>query len=209
MTIITNIVGNFSIGKRLSYEEFLSIARKAPNCEYKLKRFHAIIMKLRYHTHDLELRTATALIFGSARVIVTNAGKSFEDVKRVARSVRRRINFALDSPRNFSCLLVTNIVCSINFNKRINLHLLLQKHKAKEQKKINQNFQIKLHYDNTIFPGLICRMQREKKNENVRSIIFCSGKIILTGLKSFLDICFFEKKILEMLDENEKRKHQI
>lgn len=152
---LENIVSTVNFDCKLDLRK---IALHAKNAEYNPKRFAAVIMRIR------EPKT-TALIFSSGKMVCTGA-KSETDSETAARKYAKTIK-KLGFDVKFKEFMIQNIVGSSSVNFAINLEVLQNQH---------QKF---CTFDPEIFPGLIYRMVQPK----IVLLIFCSGKVVLTGAK--------------------------
>lgn len=152
---LENIVSTVNFDCKLDLRK---IALHAKNAEYNPKRFAAVIMRIR------EPKT-TALIFSSGKMVCTGA-KSEADSETAARKYAKTIK-KLGFDVKFKEFTIQNIVGSSSVNFAINLEVLQNQH---------QKF---CTFDPEIFPGLIYRMVQPK----IVLLIFCSGKVVLTGAK--------------------------
>eukprot|EP00826_Nyctotherus_ovalis_P027461 TRINITY_DN2146_c0_g1_i12.p1 TRINITY_DN2146_c0_g1~~TRINITY_DN2146_c0_g1_i12.p1 ORF type:complete len:308 (-),score=66.09 TRINITY_DN2146_c0_g1_i12:117-992(-) len=152
---LENIVSTVNFDCKLDLRK---IALHAKNAEYNPKRFAAVIMRIR------EPKT-TALIFSSGKMVCTGA-KSEADSETAARKYAKTIK-KLGFDVKFKEFTIQNIVGSASVNFAINLEVLQNQH---------GKF---CTFDPEIFPGLIYRMVQPK----IVLLIFCSGKVVLTGAK--------------------------
>ncbi|XP_046656868.1 TATA-box-binding protein-like [Daphnia pulicaria] len=158
---LQNIVSTVNLGCKLDLKQ---IALHARNAEYNPKRFAAVIMRIR------EPRT-TALIFSSGKMVCTGA-KSEEESRLASRKYARIIQ-KLNFPAKFTEFKIQNIVGSCDVKFPIRLEAISLAH--------GDRF---CSYEAEIFPGLIYKMKQPK----LVLLIFCSGKIVLTGAKVRQDI---------------------
>ncbi|KAL3099279.1 hypothetical protein niasHT_028226 [Heterodera trifolii] len=164
MYSISNCIVVFKINvEPLTREQFLAIAQRGANAEYNPRRFHAIIMRIRTTTG----KTVAALVFQSARVVLTGVPHPNSATKMAAR-VLRRIQHTQSITLGIHQLRVVNIVGVHTFPKRISVERL-------------QN-NLGGIYDPTIFPALRCKL-----SSGVTCLIYISGKVIVTGAKT-LDV---------------------
>lgn len=152
---LENIVSTVNFDCKLDLRK---IALHAKNAEYNPKRFAAVIMRIR------EPKT-TALIFSSGKMVCTGA-KSEADSETAARKYAKTVK-KLGFDVKFKEFTIQNIVGSASVNFAINLEVLQNQH---------GKF---CTFDPEIFPGLIYRMVQPK----IVLLIFCSGKVVLTGAK--------------------------
>lgn len=176
---LENIVSTVNFDCKL---ELRKIALQAKNAEYNPKRFAAVIMRIR------DPKT-TALIFHSGKMVCTGA-KTEADSETAARKYAKTIK-KLGFDVKFKEFTIQNIVGSSSVNFLINLEAL---------KVIHQKF---CTYDPEIFPGLIYRMEQP----HVVLLIFCSGKVVLTGAKKREQLTEAFKKILPTLKKCQKKEN--
>ncbi|KAK1749824.1 hypothetical protein QBC47DRAFT_455664 [Echria macrotheca] len=153
---IQNVVATVNLDCRLN---LIMLSQHARNVEYKPKKFHAVIMRIR------NPRTTT-LVFGSGKVVITGA-KSIDDAHLAGRKHARAIQ-KCGYRTNFLDFRVQNVVgsCSVGFHVRLEgFHLA------------NVQF---ASYEPEIFPGLVYRLA----NKQAVILVFANGKIVLTGAKS-------------------------
>ncbi|KAL3107638.1 hypothetical protein niasHT_012720 [Heterodera trifolii] len=165
MYSISNCTVVFKINVQpLTREQFLAIAQRGVNTEYNPRRFHAIIIRIRTTTG----KTVAALVFQSARVVLTGVPHPSIASKMAARVLRRIQHTQSGTTLDIHQLRVVNIVGVQTFPQRISVERL-------------QNTLGGI-YDPTIFPALRCKLLN-----GVTCLIYISGKVIVTGAKS-LDI---------------------
>eukprot|EP00128_Syssomonas_multiformis_P012881 Colp12_sorted_trinity150504_noHs@22293 len=177
---LQNIVSTVNLGVKLNLKQ---IALHARNAEYNPKRFAAVIMRIR------EPKT-TALIFASGKMVCT--GAKSEDASKIAARKYARIIQKLGYPdAKFTQFKIQNIVGSCDVLFPVRLEGLTAGGHAKY-----------CHYEPELFPGLIYKMQQPK----IVLLIFCSGKIVLTGAKDRNDIYAAFEQIFPVLQVYDKRK---
>ncbi len=168
---LENIVSTVDLDCKLDLRK---IALQAKNAEYNPKRFAAVIMRIRNPK-------TTALIFSSGKMVCTGA-KTVVDSETAARKYAKTIK-KLGFDVRFKKFTIQNIVGSCAVDFRISLeHLKLKYDKF-------------CTYDPEIFPGLIFRMGDPK----IVLLIFCSGKVVLTGAKEKQQLIRAFDKIFPML----------
>lgn len=155
MPVIQNVVSTVNLCSTLDLKK---IAYHALNAEYNPKRFSAVIMRIR------EPRT-TALIFASGRLVCTGA-KTEADSRLACRKYGRIIQ-KLGFQVTFKGWKIHNIVGSVDVRFPISLECLEAAHKQFAS------------YEPELFPGLIYRLVKA----HVVLLVFCSGKVVLTGAK--------------------------
>lgn len=160
--VLQNIVSTCNLNCELDLQR---IATRARNTEFNPKRFAAAIMKIRHPK-------TTALVFSSGKMVCTGA-KSEDQSKIAAKKFAKTIKL-MGFPVHFRDFKIQNIVGSCDLGFSIKLESLYQ---DPSQSKF-------CTYDPELFPGLVYRMLGPK----VVILIFVSGKIVLTGAKSRIQI---------------------
>jgi transcription initiation factor TFIID TATA-box-binding protein len=159
---IENIVASGTIADSI---DLAMVAEKIDSCELNRKRFPGAVFRL-------ENPKIASLIFASGKVVLTGI-KDEEALKTGLDSIIRSLKGAgvatLDQPR----VAITNIVCSYDMGRSINLNKLV----------ITLNLE-NIEYEPEQFPGLVYRILDPK----IVALLFSSGKIILTGGKNLEDI---------------------
>ncbi len=168
---IENIVASGGIADSIDLE---MISNKIENCELNTKRFPGAVYRI------LDPKMAT-LIFSSGKVVLTGL-RDKNALERGLKLVISNITEAgvkcFDEPQ----VAITNIVCSYDIGKYINLNKVV----------ITLNLE-NIEYEPEQFPGLVYRIQDPK----IVALLFSSGKIILTGGKNLEDI----KRGLDFLEQ--------
>jgi len=170
---IENIVGSGTIADSIDLEMLID---KMENYELNKKRFPGAVLRLKNPK-------IAVLVFSSGKVVITGV-KSPEDFVRgqdiLIQKMRNAGVICYDKPD----LAVTNMVCSYDLGKYINLNKVV----------ITLNLE-HIEYEPEQFPGLVYRISDPK----IVALLFSSGKIILTGGKTMEDIergvAFLEQKI--------------
>ncbi len=168
---IENIVASGAIADSIDLAE---VAQKVANCELNTKRFPGAVFRM-------EDPKSASLIFSSGKVVLTGIRdkKSLEKgLAIIIQSLKEAGVKTYDSPR----VAVTNIVCSYDIGKYINLNRVV----------ITLNLE-NIEYEPEQFPGLVYRIQDPK----IVALLFSSGKIILTGGKNLEDV----KRGLDILEQ--------
>eukprot|EP00559_Dactyliosolen_fragilissimus_P001269 CAMPEP_0184864958 /NCGR_PEP_ID=MMETSP0580-20130426/16503_1 /TAXON_ID=1118495 /ORGANISM="Dactyliosolen fragilissimus" /LENGTH=254 /DNA_ID=CAMNT_0027363937 /DNA_START=28 /DNA_END=790 /DNA_ORIENTATION=+ len=175
---LQNISSTANLGVRLDLKQ---IALRCRNTEFNPRRFAAVIMRLR------EPR-ATALIFASGKMCVTGT-KSTHNSSLAAKKfayVIERVGF---KPNSFIDFKVQNIVGTCDVGFPIRLEGLVYAHSTFAS------------YEPELFPGLIYRLVSPR----VVFLIFVSGKIVITGAKTELDLSEALTKIYPVLADFRKQ----
>ncbi|MEI7857188.1 MAG: TATA-box-binding protein [Methanomicrobiales archaeon] len=168
---IENIVASGVIADSI---DLMEISKKIENCELNTKRFPGAV----YRIVDPKI---AVLIFSSGKVVMTGL-RSQQALGEGLRIIRTSLGDAgvetLKEPR----IAITNMVCSYNHGKSINLNKVV----------ITLNLE-NIEYEPEQFPGLVYRIREPK----IVALLFSSGKIILTGGKNMEDI----RKGLDFLEQ--------
>lgn len=174
---IQNMSSTANLGVRLDLKQ---IALRCRNTEFNPRRFAAVIMRLR------EPR-ATALIFASGKMCVTGT-KSTHNSTLAAKKfayIIERVGFETQPLLDFK---VRNIVGTADIGFPIRLEGLVCAHSTFAS------------YEPELFPGLIYRLVKPR----VVFLIFVSGKIVITGAKTEMDLSEALSKLYPVLMENRK-----
>ncbi|ABN57183.1 TATA binding protein of transcription factor TFIID [Methanoculleus marisnigri JR1] len=168
---IENIVASGVIADAIDLE---NVSDKIKNCELNTKRFPGAVYRI-------EKPKIASLIFSSGKVVLTgirNNQDLHEGLGIIMQSLRDAGVNTYDEPQ----VAVTNIVCSYDMGKYINLNKVV----------ITLNLE-NIEYEPEQFPGLVYRIEDPK----IVALLFSSGKIILTGGKTVEDI----KRGLDFLEQ--------
>lgn len=171
---IENIVASGVIADEIDLAE---ISSKIEGCELNTKRFPGAVYRID------EPRMAS-LIFSSGKVVLTgirNEESLDEGLNKVLSSLKEAGVNILPVPK----VAVTNIVCSYDIGRFINLNRVVAKLSLEA-----------IEYEPEQFPGLVYRI----KDPKIVALLFSSGKIILTGGKNLTDV----KKGLDVLEASIK-----
>jgi len=168
---IENIVASGSIADSI---DLADVSKKIPSCELNTKRFPGAVYRI-------EKPKIASLIFSSGKVVLTGIRdkKSLTDgLALIMKSLKEAGVDTYDEPK----VGITNIVCSYDIGKYINLNKVV----------ITLNLE-NIEYEPEQFPGLVYRI----KDPKIVALLFSSGKIILTGGKNLEDI----KRGLDFLEQ--------
>ena len=168
---IENIVASGIIAESIDLAEF---SGKVENCELNKKRFPGAV----YRIANPKI---ACLIFSSGKIVITGVrnDKALADgLAIVIKSLKDAGIAPLKEPK----VTVTNMVCSYNLERFINLNKLA----------VTLNIE-NVEYEPEQFPGLVYRIGDPK----IVVLIFSSGKIILTGGKTLDDV----RKGLDVLEK--------
>jgi len=168
---IENIVASGVIADSI---DLAMISSKIKNCELNTKRFPGAVYRI-------ENPKIAVLVFSSGKVVLTGIRDNAALKNGLAFIIKSLSEAGVDilkEPR----VAVTNIVCSYDIGKYINLNKVV----------ITLNLE-NIEYEPEQFPGLVYRI----KDPKIVALLFSSGKIILTGGKTIEDI----KKGLDFLEQ--------
>ena len=168
---IENIVASGVIAESIDLVEF---SGKVENCELNKKRFPGAV----YRIANPKI---ACLIFSSGKIVITGVrnDKALADgLAIVIQSLKTAGIVPLKEPR----IKITNMVCSYNLERYINLNKLAIMFNVEN-----------VEYEPEQFPGLVYRIADPK----IVVLIFSSGKIILTGGKNLEDV----RKGLDVLEK--------
>jgi len=168
---IENIVASGVIADAIDLAE---VSKKIPSCELNTKRFPGAVYRI-------EKPKIASLIFSSGKVVLTGIRDkdALEDgLRLIINSLKKAGVRTYKEPK----VAITNIVCSYDIGKYINLNKVV----------ITLNLE-NIEYEPEQFPGLVYRIRDPK----IVALLFSSGKIILTGGKNLDDI----KKGLDFLEQ--------
>jgi len=168
---IENIVASGVIADSI---DLVKVSDTIKNCELNTKRFPGAVYRI-------ENPKIASLIFSSGKVVLTgirNKQDLHDGLGIIIKSLKEAGVDAFDEPQ----VAITNIVCSYDMGKYINLNKVV----------ITLNLE-NIEYEPEQFPGLVYRIE----NPKIVALLFSSEKIILTGGKNMEDI----KKGLDFLEQ--------
>jgi transcription initiation factor TFIID TATA-box-binding protein len=168
---IENIVASGAIADSIDLAE---ISAKIEHCELNTKRFPGAV----YRIEDPKI---ASLIFSSGKVVLTgirDRPSLDRGLDLIIRAMKDAGVKTYDEPQ----VAITNIVCSYDIGKYINLNKVV----------ITLNLE-NIEYEPEQFPGLVYRIRDPK----IVALLFSSGKIILTGGKNMEDV----RKGLDFLEQ--------
>ena len=168
---VENIVASGVIADSIDLE---LVSGKIKNCELNTKRFPGAVYRI-------EKPKIASLIFSSGKVVLTGIRTNPDlhaGLDIIMKSLKDAGVDTYDEPQ----VAVTNIVCSYDMGRYINLNKVV----------ITLNLE-NIEYEPEQFPGLVYRIEDPK----IVALLFSSGKIILTGGKNIEDI----KRGLDFLEQ--------
>lgn len=174
---VQNVVATVNLSSRIDQR---LLCQKARNAEFNPKRFAAVIMRIREPK-------STALIFESGKMVVLGA-KSEDRARIAARKYAKIIKMCEHGAVKFRDFKVNNMVGVAACDFPIRLESLVLAH-AKFSS-----------YEPELFPGLVYRLSKPK----LVILIFVSGKIVITGARSYQDLHSAVEKIFPVLTEHRK-----
>ena len=168
---IENIVASGEIAGSIDLVRF---SENTENCELNKKRFPGAV----YRIKDPKI---ACLVFSSGKIVLTGL-RNHEALAKGIAVVKEALKKAGMEPLKEPRVAITNIVCSYNLGRYINLNKLT----------VTLNME-HVEYEPEQFPGLVYRIGDPK----IVVLIFSSGKIILTGGRNLEDV----KKGLDVLEK--------
>ncbi|KAF0691043.1 Aste57867_17655 [Aphanomyces stellatus] len=179
---IVNIVATFDLGLKIDLKDLVMNAR---NVEYNPRKFGGAIMRLRNPK-------TTAIVFGTGKVVLVGLndidGADFA-AQRV-ETIVRKIGYTDATAKHVT---VRNITATANAAHRVRLEGLLLEH---------ARF---CSFEPELFPGLYYRMIGPK----MCFTIFTSGKVIVCGAKSLVDVGNGFAKLMPVLHQFQMRSRNI
>lgn len=169
--MIENIVASGVIAESI---DLVAFSEKTENCELNKKRFPGAVFRI----PDPKI---ACLVFSSGKIVLTGLRTHAALAKGIA-VVTGALKKAGMEPLKEPRVAITNMVCSYNLGKFININRL----------SVTLNLE-NIEYEPEQFPGLVYRIREPK----IVILVFSSGKIILTGGRTIEDI----KKGLDILEE--------
>jgi len=154
--------------------DLVELSNKVKGCELNKKRFPGAVYRI-------ENPRIACLIFSTGKIVMTgirNKKALTDGLAIVMKSVK---DAGVDTHK-VPKVAITNMVCSYNIGKYINLNKIV----------VTLNVE-NIEYEPEQFPGLVYRI----KDPKIVALIFSSGKIILTGGKTLEDI----KKGVDVLEQ--------
>jgi transcription initiation factor TFIID TATA-box-binding protein len=176
---IENIVASGVIADEINLAE---ISEKIDGCELNTKRFPGAVYRI-------DNPRMASLIFSSGKVVLTGIREEASlsvGLALILESLKKAGVRTLEFPK----VAVTNIVCSFDTGRFINLNRVVAALSLEA-----------IEYEPEQFPGLVYRLQDPK----IVALLFSSGKIILTGGKNLDDVKraldFLEVRLAEILND--------
>jgi len=168
---IENMVASGSIAESIDLTKFAAVVG---GCDLNKKRFPGLVYRI-------PVPRIACLIFTSGKIVITGL-KDEKDLSDGLAIVTESLKKAGMEPLREPSVAITNMVCSYDLGKYININKL----------SVTLNLE-NIEYEPEQFPGLVYRI----KDPRIVVLIFTSGKIILTGGKTLEEI----KKGLDTLTE--------
>jgi transcription initiation factor TFIID TATA-box-binding protein len=173
---IENIVASGVIADSIDLAE---VSKKIPSCELNTKRFPGAVYRI-------EKPKIASLIFSSGKVVLTGIRDkdALDDgLNLIISSLKKAGVRTYKEPK----VAITNIVCSYDIGKYINLNKVV----------ITLNLE-NIEYEPEQFPGLVYRIDKPK----VVLLLFGSGKVVCTGARKPSDVEEAIEKIMAELKSN-------
>lgn len=154
------------------------VARKCRNTEFNPRRYGAVVMKLR------DPPGVTCLLFASGKFCLKGCN-AIPQASTAAQGVSKIIQKMGYTPRDYLDFKVTGIVASADVGFPIRLEALGYAHSMFAS------------FEPEIFPGLVYRLVHPR----VVFMVFCSGKLVMTGAKTEADLSLAFAKLYPILME--------
>lgn len=158
---LQNVVATFNLG--VDHLDLRAIALEKPFIEYNPQKFAAATLRIR------QPRT-TALAFASGNMVCTGAKTEIES--RLAGRKYVRLLQKHGIPVSFRAFKIQNIVASAEVPHTLKLM------------ELSRSYGPYVSYEPDLFPGLVFRTTEPK----LVFLLFRSGKIVITGAKSRVEI---------------------
>lgn len=158
---LQNVVATFNLG--VDHLDLRAIALEKPFIEYNPQKFAAATLRIRHP------RT-TALAFASGNMVCTGAKTEIES--RLAGRKYVRLLQKHGIPVSFRAFKIQNIVASAEVPHTLKLM------------ELSRSYGPYVSYEPDLFPGLVFRTTEPK----LVFLLFRSGKIVITGAKSRVEI---------------------
>lgn len=174
---ISNLVGSIRIDKELDLE---SLNKDLKNTEYNPETYPSMIYRPNVDTNIsiLTPRTGRLAIVG---------GKSKSGLIRGVRDFFNKLsNLDINIKKSTSDILIQNIVANFDTGHEIDLSTL----------SIALGLE-NIEYEPEQFPGIVYR-----RGGNSTILIFSSGKLVITGAKSYLEIVQKRDDMIKLLSDN-------
>lgn len=168
--------------------EFLRIAKNGVNTEYNPRRFHGIILRMRYDGK----RKVACLVFRSGRAVLTGVPHP-DAANREAHRAKKYLQHAHGSPLTVLNLRVVNVVGTHSVAKTP-----LPINALTAQLKSDPNAHT-IRYDTSIFPALRFKLALSTDRGDATCLIYHSGKVIVTGVTTIKDMTLTFSMLSEIL----------
>lgn len=168
---IVNVTCLFAVGREL---DFALIRKCLGSNVYAPARFCALIWKQKA---SVDVCKVSALIFASGKIITTG-GKSVEDNRAAALRLFTCLNCVYSGALSFLNFSIKNIVMSFRLKQRVLDPQCLRQ--------VVLAFPFKFEHNPELFLGAYLRINIPD-SPNALAIIFHTGSVIFTGLRSVRD----------------------
>jgi len=174
---ITNIVGSLSLNKQL---DLTALSDDLENTDYHPETYPSLIYRISNNS------SLTILIPASGRISIVGATEKREMVSGVQELFTRLSELGIQIDSSPDDIMIQNIVANFDIKREIDLSAV----------------SISLGLENTEyqpeqFPGLI---YRGAGNSTV--LLFRSGKCVITGARTYLEIVQARDELIQVLAEN-------
>jgi transcription initiation factor TFIID TATA-box-binding protein len=171
---IQNVVATGALRQNLDLYSILKVSARA---EYNPQRFPGLVYRLKSPK-------TSSLLFSTGKMVCTGAKSERSAktaIKRIANELRTHGIVIIRNPE----VRIENIVATADLNGTLDLEVVAER-------------LTKTIYEPEQFPGLIYRLDEPK----TVILIFTSGKLVITGAKTEIEVRLAAKKLQETLEKN-------
>lgn len=177
-TKIVNVIVSIIFNHRLDLDEIAKLSEDEFTVDLGLEDFPGAMIKLK------EPKT-TLMAFESGKIVCTGS-KSEKEAKRAAEKIVRIFRDSGIKILGEPGIKIQSVTASAVLGSKINLDRISMKFKY-------------TRYDPEEFSGLVYRMRDPKAS----ILLFESGRIIITGVKTEQDVLEVVQNIYDLIEENE------
>ena len=161
--IVSNIVGSLDLDRRIDLN---ALSQDLQNTEYHPERYHSAIFRVKSDS------SATIMIPASGQTSITGTTSKEELIDSAEIFLGSLNDLGITINNSSDDITVQNIVANFDFQREFDLAAL----------SIGLGIE-KTEYEPEQFPGVIYR-----SSQNAAILIFNSGKCVITGAKSYLEV---------------------
>ena len=150
------------------------------NAEYNPRKVNAVVIRFRSPR-------STCMVYGQGKIMITGA-RTEEDSLAAARKAAKIVSKCGYTSAVFTEFKVENLVASTDIRFPVRLEGVAQEHRSTSS------------YEPELFPGLVYRLF----NPKVTILVFVSGKVVITGARSRVEVRDAFSKIYPLLHKYRK-----